>query len=326
MTHDQLVKVFPDGRTVHIPSDGVPLKGYELAKADIEKRGNGDATITKPPFLAALFKGGNSNDEDEEAAAMDEKPAPVALAAAAPRTRPQAAAALQFAAADAQLVQPPKAKPASVPADKAREANPDAKPETPADIINARGFWGDDGSPQRDSAAQVMAVAARRALEAADLQSTVSAPYDAMAYAPPAASATDRSNIAAASAPIPRSPQPVLARELNAATEINAIATKSAPGQGEVVTIATRLSAAKGNEIWLRMLLLTADISNSMSVTIMGDTDMTQMRTFFVKPQTAIAIRFSDDPTPGLASDHFSGAAVIKLETTSFALRTALLK
>ncbi len=40
MTHDQLVKVFPDGRTVHIPSDGHPLKGYALALADVEGRGN----------------------------------------------------------------------------------------------------------------------------------------------------------------------------------------------------------------------------------------------------------------------------------------------
>ena len=36
MTHDQLVRVFPNGRTVHIPSDGNPLPGYELAMADIE--------------------------------------------------------------------------------------------------------------------------------------------------------------------------------------------------------------------------------------------------------------------------------------------------
>ena len=59
MTHDQLARVFPDGRTVHVPTDGVPLKGYELAKADIEKRGDGDdaATIGKTSFLASLFKG-----------------------------------------------------------------------------------------------------------------------------------------------------------------------------------------------------------------------------------------------------------------------------
>src|SRR3569833_2693529 len=40
MTREQLVKVFPDGRTVHIPSDGKPLGGYALALADVEKRGN----------------------------------------------------------------------------------------------------------------------------------------------------------------------------------------------------------------------------------------------------------------------------------------------
>ena len=39
MTHEQLAKVFPDGRTVHIPSDGQPLPGYALALADVERRG-----------------------------------------------------------------------------------------------------------------------------------------------------------------------------------------------------------------------------------------------------------------------------------------------
>src|SRR3984885_10144899 len=39
MTHDELARVFPDGRTVHIPTDGRPLSGYALALADITKRG-----------------------------------------------------------------------------------------------------------------------------------------------------------------------------------------------------------------------------------------------------------------------------------------------
>src|SRR3954454_15316199 len=38
MTHAQLARVFPNGRTVHVPSDGQPLPGYALALADIEKR------------------------------------------------------------------------------------------------------------------------------------------------------------------------------------------------------------------------------------------------------------------------------------------------
>jgi uncharacterized protein YcbK (DUF882 family) len=35
MTRDQLVRLFPDEKTVHLPADGHPLGGYELAKADI---------------------------------------------------------------------------------------------------------------------------------------------------------------------------------------------------------------------------------------------------------------------------------------------------
>ena len=44
MSHDQLASVFPNGRTVHLPADGTPLKGYDLAGADIERR-EGTATM-----------------------------------------------------------------------------------------------------------------------------------------------------------------------------------------------------------------------------------------------------------------------------------------
>jgi uncharacterized protein YcbK (DUF882 family) len=39
MTHEELARVFPDGRTVHIPTDGRPLSGYALALADVRQRG-----------------------------------------------------------------------------------------------------------------------------------------------------------------------------------------------------------------------------------------------------------------------------------------------
>ena len=328
MTHDQLAKVFPDGRTVHVPTDGVPLKGYELAKADIEKRGNGDdaATIGKPSFLAALFKGKakSNDDEDEAAPAVAEKPAPapVVVAAGKPaapaRAKPQAT--LQLASADVQAVQPPKAKPEPVA---------ETKPETVTDIINARGFWDDGAGASKETSAQVIAaVAARKALEAADPQSTAStsAPYQAMAYAPQVASPTDRANIVAGSAPIPRSARPAALRNPNAATEINTVAIKGVSAPGEVVSTATRLSVAKGNDIWLRIVMLAPSATTSMSVTMMGDTDMTRLRTLFVKPQSTIPMSFSDDPMRGLTTDRFSGSAISKLETTSFSLRTALLK
>nr|WP_321460787.1 DUF882 domain-containing protein [uncultured Cohaesibacter sp.] len=38
MTRKQLAQVFPDGVTVHIPTDGKPLSGYQTAKAKVAKR------------------------------------------------------------------------------------------------------------------------------------------------------------------------------------------------------------------------------------------------------------------------------------------------
>ncbi|HEY5795989.1 MAG TPA: DUF882 domain-containing protein [Bosea sp. (in: a-proteobacteria)] len=35
MTRDQLARLFPDEKTVHLPADGQPMGGYELAKAEI---------------------------------------------------------------------------------------------------------------------------------------------------------------------------------------------------------------------------------------------------------------------------------------------------
>ncbi len=40
MSREQLVRVFPDGKTVQIPTDGKPLQGYALALAEIQQRGN----------------------------------------------------------------------------------------------------------------------------------------------------------------------------------------------------------------------------------------------------------------------------------------------
>ena len=39
MSREELARVFPDGRTVQIPSDGKPMAGYALALADVRKHG-----------------------------------------------------------------------------------------------------------------------------------------------------------------------------------------------------------------------------------------------------------------------------------------------
>ena len=82
MTRDQLAKVFPDGKTVHIPADGRPMAGYQLALAEIKSRGErnvnsismasaGDtapmadgASVKK--FFAKLFGKKDESGDDEE--------------------------------------------------------------------------------------------------------------------------------------------------------------------------------------------------------------------------------------------------------------------
>ena len=339
MTHDQLARVFPDGRTVHVPTDGNPLKGYELARADIEKRGNGDdaATVNKPGLFAKLFKG-KSNDDEEEVGAtvVNGKAAPATVVAAAapaksadpvpvPRSKPQFAAAIQLASADAQIVPAPKAKQPPTPiADKA-----EPKPQTPADIINARGFWGDEATtPKQATPAQIAALRAREAVGAADPQSTASLSENfnkALAYAPAASSPVDRANIVAASAPIPRSVRPTR-NAAAAATEINTVVAKGPQGQGSVISTSTRIAAAKGNDVWMRVVMLAPSASNGMLTTVLGDIDMNQMRAHFLKPQATIAMAFSDDPMMGMTCDRFSGSATATLATQSFVLRTASLR
>ena len=334
MNHDQLVRVFPDGRTVHVPSDGNPLKGYQLALADIEKRGSGDdaSTVSKPGLFASLLKGKSNDDEEEAVPVVNERPAVIAAPAKAAdpvptsRAKLKAAATFQLASADAQVVQPAKPKPAVA----ASVEKADPKAQTPADIINARGFWGDAATPNQATPAQVAALKARQAVSAAaDPQATASIPgaFQALAYAPSAAAPTDRANIVAASAPMPRSARPAsVSRNSAPATEINTVIAKGPQGQVGVVATSTRIAAASGNDIWMRVMMLAPSATRSMVTTVLGDTDLTTMRTYFAKPQAAVIMSFSDDPQMGLVSDHFTGSATARLDTTSFALRTASLR
>ncbi|MHB8271650.1 DUF882 domain-containing protein [Bradyrhizobium sp.] len=344
MNHDQLARVFPDGRTVHIPSDGNPLRGYELARADIEKRGDGDGdsySRSKPGLLASLFSRGKpAADEDDEGsatAATPAKPSAASLMAAAvpakstdpvpvPRAKPAAAATFQLASADAQIV--PLGKP-SKPAAPAPAAKNEAKPQTPADIINARGFWGDaPAAAKQATPEQIAALKARQAVGGADPQSTasISAAFQALAYAPAAAAPpAERPNVVAASAPMPRIVRP--ASPARNPMAVNNITTVVAKGSQGMVANSTRLaSATKSNDVWLRAMILSPSASTAMSVSAMGDPDLTLMRSYFVKPQIAVAMSFSDDPQLGLSSDRFTGAAIAKLATQSFVMRTASLR
>jgi uncharacterized protein YcbK (DUF882 family) len=80
MSYDQLVRLFPDGKTVHLPTNGQPLARYEEARAEIAAGG-----AVAPPssrssnFFAWLFGGGNSAADDEDSA--EQAPARTQVAA-----------------------------------------------------------------------------------------------------------------------------------------------------------------------------------------------------------------------------------------------------
>ncbi|MBX9638965.1 MAG: DUF882 domain-containing protein, partial [Mycobacteriaceae bacterium] len=45
LSPEALARVFPDGRTVHLPTTGQPLSGYALAFADVSRRGSAPSGV-----------------------------------------------------------------------------------------------------------------------------------------------------------------------------------------------------------------------------------------------------------------------------------------
>lgn len=99
MTREQLVRVFPDQRTVYLPSDNRPLAGYEQALADIQKRGDGSevrmaAAGSTNPLKKLLHLARGESDEEESDTAVS---APAAEPAAREPLRARAKAAMSAA-------------------------------------------------------------------------------------------------------------------------------------------------------------------------------------------------------------------------------------
>lgn len=148
ISRQELVGVFPNGKTLHVPSDGRPLPGYEQALAayksrkaggtpNIELASAGGSTRKPTNLLAALFGGGADEADDEaDAASTDVAPAPK-------KAKPTVAATGKVMTASAlpgiEIVSPDKANRADIPmvADAADPVAPEETAQTPETIIAA---------------------------------------------------------------------------------------------------------------------------------------------------------------------------------------------
>jgi hypothetical protein len=81
----------------------------------------------------------------------------------------------------------------------------------------------------------------------------------------------------------------------------------------------------RGDNPWLRGLVISPSVHYAMSVVAFGRPDYRQVAPLMQKPTSVLAMAFSEDPQPGMTSYSFSGAAVAFLPTVSFKTRTAAL-
>lgn len=157
MNRQDLVRLFPNGKTLHIPADGKPLPGYQQALAEYKQRGSASSVMVadssssgrskKRNLLTALFGGG---DEDEDADA-------IAAPSRAQPARPQAPARAAPAAPAQQPVMTARAEVRNLPGTEVAAAPvPEARPAY-AGQIAGNGLATALYSPPRSTAQEAIA-------------------------------------------------------------------------------------------------------------------------------------------------------------------------
>ena len=296
ISRDELVRIFPNGRTVHIPSDGRPLAGYALAKSDIEHRGNQPSSVslnaarnagvltaqrdTGSNPLAKLFGFGKQEPQEVETTATVASASKAVIAAAKPAQRKPAP--VQVAAALPPKSAPAQSSAASVP-------------------------WPDQPSPLPMLPERALAYAP---LPGPELNTRPASPPRSVESRPlPAISQVTTAVVAPAYIP----------RETS-------IVVRQADGKPAVVHT-RRFQTGEGfDDPWLRAAILAPNLSNYMTAVAMGSQDYRSLSAFMQKPKSSAMMSFSDDPNPGLMADRFSGRAVVFIATTTFGARTAMLQ
>jgi uncharacterized protein YcbK (DUF882 family) len=308
MTYTQLARVFPDGKTVHVASDGRPLPHFAEALADVEARGkapnhisleqarahgviteqqvqtaeltaqSGQPRAQQPNLLAALFGGGRSE-----------------TAAHTNASAPQQATRVRVASADAS----------SIPVRSERVRVPVARPKA-ADVAQAKAPV--PAALMAYASADGMSVGGALAEEILALKS---APADApvkgalkYAYAASDDFALVRGETWGVAPKQPAPPAPVAPVSVVQTSESAQTTTVIKAGE-------PALEALPGINLWLRAAILTPSVSGELTVTQFGPVDQLSVRDLLYKPTDAVAMSFSDQPS--LQTDRFTGGAVVFL-------------
>lgn len=344
ISREQLAKIFPDGRTVHIPADGKPMRNYALALADVERRGkapNGRSLtaarnagvisesqvqeaelVTQRPrrtLLARVFGfGHNQNAVDAEPApAPKQSRRPLVLASVMPKPKPVITTRIvPLPAARPQPVVVAAAKPKAA-ASPMVTASLSAKPKLAArPMVTAlltrrpvkRNVWGDAiRNIWGDPIAARPAVTAQPPFEvaAADPTPTGSAASKALSYAEESGP-TPAARARPMGKAIPR-----LARE---ATVIPATSNTTVAVKPPALTS----GGERTDSPWLRAAMLTPSVRGYMTASRLGSVNPGWLGTLFDKPVQSLVMTFSADPHLGMVADRFSGHAVVFLATATF--------
>ena len=312
MTHDQLARVFPNGRTVHIPSDGQPLSGYALALADIEKRGTSGpsgmslaaarnsgvigedrvASAAKPKkgnIFARLF-GFSTDDEEDEDTPVAATVATSTHEAARPARIPLPQARPQAVDVAANAARRPGGFALASATSTPFELSSRTAPRPPAPVTEPA-----------ESTASITAW-----LKDAEARADRVPPDLALAYASNAVPDSPRSSVLGPAMPAAR-----LAPAPDATSQVARIPPRA--GQ-------------RFNDPWLRGITLATSVHYEMNVTVYGKLDIRHVRMMMIKPAASLAIGFGSDAYEGMQTLKFTGAAVAFLPTVTFGHRQASLR
>jgi hypothetical protein len=326
IAREELVKIFPDGRTVHIPSDGRPLPGYALALADVERRGampsgtslqaareagvitaSQEHTAEQPKrsLFARLFGIGKDEDELSEQPAPKRARVPTVVASLSPRKPVTVEHIVPLPAA--------RPKPVAVASALPRPAEQNTVTASMPNVFDDRADWrrAAETSPMLPAALAAGTRFDTASLDPASTGSTANAlAYAAESDNPPAARARPMGSL------LPRMP-----------AEAKVIPTTSNATVVEKPPLAPALNGGeRPGGPWLRAAMLTPSVSSFLTVTRIGMVDPRWQYELLYKPPQSVVMIFSADPHLGMVADRFTGSAVVFMPTTTFTTQTAALQ